>query len=281
MGRGGGLWGALKSQVHKIMNAIGWQALRRADGSIEIRLKIQFGRDHIDDIRQILANQIRVVFDVGANEGQTVRTLNRAFPCATIYSFEPDPETFQRLDASVKGLNNVRPFNVALGRESGEAQLYRFGLDETNSLLPKAKGAESYVADAGFVDEKGIVPVRVATVDEVCQEFGIGRIDLLKLDTQGYEVEVLEGAKRLLSAGQVSLVYTEVCFVRYYEGQPLFQDVYAFLHERGFRLVGLYESGFLTHYYQVGGNALFVHETYGVARVASQRLRLGRLRVCW
>jgi FkbM family methyltransferase len=271
----------LKAQLRRVINAMGWQALRRADGSYVISPRVRLGGNHIHDVRYILGNRIRTVFDVGANEGQTVKTFAQAFPHATLYTFEPDPATFQRLSAAVSDLPRVRPFNLALGRESGEACLFRFVSDQTNSLLPKASGAESYVADADYLRETGTVSVKVTTVDTVCEDLAIAKIDLLKIDAQGFEIEILHGAKRLLSSEAVALVYTEVCFVRYYENQPLFQDVYAFLYERGFRLVGLYESGFLTHCYQVGGNALFVHESLGLAKSITPRFRLGPVRVCW
>jgi hypothetical protein len=73
----------------------------------------------------------------------------------------------------------------------------------------------------------------------------------------------------------IPIVYMEVCFVRYYEGQPLFPEVYEYLYDRGYRLVGLYETGFLTHFYQVGGNALFVHESVGARPRGKTILRVG------
>jgi FkbM family methyltransferase len=271
----------IKTQVHRALNALGWQALRRADGSLEVRPLIRMGRDPLHDIKHILGSGVRTVFDVGANDGQTVRRFARTFPHADLYSFEPDPATFQRLVAAAGGLPKTQLFNLALGREAGEASLFRFAFDETNSLLRKAAGAESYVADAGFLRETGTIPVKVSTIDAVCEASGISRIDLLKIDTQGYEVEVLRGAERMLRSAVVPLVYAEVCFVACYENQPLFQDVYAFLYERGFRLVGLYESGFLTRYYHVGGNALFVHQSFGEAKPLTDRLTIGPLRICW
>jgi FkbM family methyltransferase len=270
-----------KSQVHRALHAAGWQALRRADGLVDIRPLVRLGDDAIRDARYILDDNVRTVFDVGANAGQTALRFAAAFPRAKVYSFEPDPDTFRRLEAAVAQLPSVRPFNAALGRASGEGRLFRFGSDETNSLLPKAQGAESYVADAGYLREAGSVPVAVTTLDRVCAELGVTRIDLLKMDTQGYELEILHGAQRMLESGAIGLIYTELCFVRYYENQPLFQDVYTFLYERGYRLVGLYESGFLTHCYQVGGNALFVHESIGSAKPATRQLRLGPVRVSW
>lgn len=271
----------IKKPLHRILNGLGWMALRGTDGTLELRPRVSLGDDPMRDIRYILGPSIQTVFDVGANEGQTVTRFARAFPEADIYSFEPDPNTFKRLSSAAAGIQRARLFNAAVGREPGEAQLFRFGLDETNSLLPKAAGADSFVVDASYLRETGTVPVSVTTIDAVGEASGISRIDLLKIDTQGYELEVLNGARRFLNSNSVATVFAEVCFVRYYENQPLFQDVYTFLYERGFRLVAIYESGFLTHCYQVGGNALFVHESVGQAKPLRTSFKIGPLKIGW
>jgi len=271
----------IKRLIIKALNGCGWMLVRVSGDSLELRPLMRLGSNHLQDIRFILGTSIKTVFDVGANDGHTVLEFKKAFPEANIYSFEPDPATFQRLSAAAKGLPKVQLFNAALGSEPSEAHLFRFSFDQTNSLLPKAAGAESYVADADFLRQSGTVPVKVTTVDAICESAGISRIDLLKMDTQGFELEVLRGSKRLLESNSVALIYAEVCFVRYYENQPLFPEIYSYLYERGFRLVAIYEYGFLTHYYQVNGNALFVHESAGQARTVRTRFKIGRLIVRW
>ena len=259
---------------------VGRRSLRQ-DGGYDLLRKLSFGISHVKDIQKILGKRIEVVFDVGANDGQSVRTFLPAFPFATIYSFEPDPKTFQRLELLLGRQSRVRPVCRALGSSSGTAQLFRFNLDQTNSLLPKAEGAEQYVFDKNYLKSQGTVSVPITTIDDFCAMESIRRIDLLKIDTQGFEIEVLQGAKALLSQGAIAMIYTEVSFVSYYGGQPLFHEVYEFLYRADYRLVGLYESGFLTHHYQVGGNALFVHSSLGSVREQQPRLSVGSVRVCW
>jgi FkbM family methyltransferase len=271
----------VKAFLQNALNTFGWQALRRQGKGYDICRKIGLGRNHIKDIQTILGNRVQIIFDVGANDGQTVRTFLPAFSCAAIYSFEPDPQTFERLAASVKDEPRVRAVNAALGRETGNATLFRFKFDQTNSLLPKAEGAAQYLFDAEYMVNAGTVAVQITSIDEFCDKNGVEHVDLLKIDTQGYEVEVLEGARRLLNSGSVSMIYAEVCFVRYYERQPLFQDVYELLYDLGYRLIGIYESGFLTHSYLVGGNALFIHERLGGLAPAKPKIILGSLRICW
>jgi hypothetical protein len=130
-------------------------------------------------------------------------------------------------------------------------------------LLRTSAKARDYLVSADQMDLLSTTTVRVLTLDRFCADHAINKIDLLKIDTQGYELKVLEGAQGLLSRSSIPLIYLEVCFVPYYQDQPLFQQVYEYMYDRHYRLVGLYESGFLTHYYRVGGNALFVHDTMG------------------
>jgi FkbM family methyltransferase len=170
---------------------------------------------------------------------------------------------------------------AGLGRVVGDGTLFRYGSDQTNSLFAKADGAEQFLFDSSYMGECGTVQVKMTTIDDFCKDESIGQIDLLKIDTQGYELEVLKGATRLLNSKSIGIIYTEVCFVRYYQHQPLFQDVYDYLYKQGYRLVALYESGYLTHYYQVGGNALFVHEAMGKIRPPTRSLSLGSVRISW
>jgi FkbM family methyltransferase len=138
------------------------------------------GRDHLADIRYILGSGAKIIFDVGANEGQTMLAMAATFPHAEIYSFEPNPEVFLRLAASASRFDSVHTHNVALGSRTGEAKLFRFAFDQTNSLLPKAPGAEQFVADPDYVEEVGTTQVNVDTIDAFCAAHAIERIDLLK-----------------------------------------------------------------------------------------------------
>lgn len=270
----------VKRAIVSLLQKAGWEIIKHPSGGCyDVRPAVTLGEDAFRDVQRIYERPCRTIFDVGANIGQTAEKLASCFPEARIFSFEPGEAAFARLQTVSQRLAAVSPWKLALGRESGAATLYQYHFDETNSLLPKASGAEDFIVDSSHMSEAGTSSVHVTTIDEFCSENGIASIDLLKIDTQGYELEVLAGARRLMQS--VPFIYVEVAFVRYYEQQPLFQEVYQFLHERGYRLVALYESGYLTHYYQVGGNALFVHESYGARPAAQRRWSLGRLNISW
>lgn len=269
----------VKRAMLRVLAKFGHEVIRNPDGTYVILPATRLGLDPLNDIRQILGRPLTCAFDIGANVGETALQYAAAFRGAAIYSFEPDHETFKRLSGAVAHLSNVRLFNTAIGSRVGKATLFRNVYDGANSLLQTATNAEKYVFDAKYLEPIGTDSIDVMTLDDFCEQHHIKEIDLLKMDTQGYELEVLEGAKRTLGSIPVPLIYTEVNFVQYYESQPLFQDVYSYLYDLGYRLVGLYESGYLTHYYQVGGNALFVHERFGERKRIPSKIRIGPVSV--
>ena len=225
--------------------------------------KDRFGVDPLHDVRAILGRDPRFVIDVGGHVGQTALRFADAFPAARVVTFEPDPENFVTLQRNVANTPRIRAVNAAVGRQSTVSTLHRNRGSQTHSLLGVAEGAQQYVISTDLLERAGDVDVDVVSLDAFLASAGNERPDVVKVDTQGYELEVLGGAGELLAMRPAPLLYVEVSFVPQYAGQPLFTEVYSFLFERGFRLVGLYETGFSTHFYQVGANALFVHESMG------------------
>jgi len=186
-----------------------------------------------------LAKGPEIIFDVGANTGRAARFYLKHFPRATVYSFEPFQQSFEALRADGR-LASVKAFNVALGSKSEEAMLHSFEGSELNSLLaldPKA----SMFLDADRLESRREVSVRVSTLDDFCEEHSIRRIDILKIDTQGYDLEVLRGARDLLASKRVRVIQVEANFVSLYCGQPRFGELVEHLSEAGYGLVGLYD----------------------------------------
>jgi len=111
----------------------------------------------------------------------------------------------------------------------------------------------------GSVEKRRMVEVR--TIDDVCAEYGIGRIDILKSDTQGYDLEVFRGAQQAFNRNMIGMVYCEINFSDLYIGQPRFEEVCSFLRTQGFQLAALYTMHFHSRF--VGWtDALFVNREY-------------------
>lgn len=130
------------------------------------------------------------VFDVGANIGfASLRLAERVGPSGTVIAFEPFPFTFAKLQRNLS-LNPklpVKPHPVALGSAIGEAKLAVVKADNLgrNKIQPLPNGDG--------------VHVNLTTVDEFCAKHHIAQVDLLKLDVEGYEMQVLLGARQLIT----------------------------------------------------------------------------------
>jgi len=172
-----------------------------------------------------------VIYDIGANVGTWTCLAKSMFPAARIEAFEPLAchfTGFQQRTAPWPG--DVRLHTCALGATEGTAAMHVMDFSDASSLLP---------ASAAGRREFKIAPTGVQTVPVVPLDVLVAREklpwpDLVKLDVQGFELEVLRGAEACL--GRARAVLCEVSFQRFYVGQPLFSEVLLFLEKRGFAL---------------------------------------------
>lgn len=155
-----------------------------------------------------------IFFDIGANRGQTIKSLKAMFPKCSIYSFEPDPIIFAKL-LRLNHLQGVRCFNLALGTKSGRFPFWISPLDETSTIhLPdlqsdwnKKKAAILGLNPSEMYKQ---IEVEVQTVDQIVAKENIAFIDLLKIDVEGGEFEVLQGAANSFKNGIISIVQIEI-----------------------------------------------------------------------
>ena len=192
------------------------------------------------DVMQELVKNPSVIFDVGANDGRTAIKFSNRFPKTKIESFEPGNEVFGALEKSIKRYKGtIIPHKLAFGDSVGVKELYMHRESGNDSLLPDSSQIGDFSASKPC-DLIGKSEVEVTTIDSWCEKSGISYIDILKMDTQGYEMHILDGAKGMLEQSQIGLIYTEVLFVPLYEGQGYFDDIVVFLNKYGYKLYGLY-----------------------------------------
>jgi FkbM family methyltransferase len=204
----------------------------------DISRQTAFGKNAILDI-QLFVPQPSVLFDVGANEGQTALLFESLFPSAEIVSFEPSVETYKKLCAAVGRSSKIRTEPLALGDTIATAILYENTNSFTNSLLPNAPNSDKFQPE-GFAVPKAQTQVRVTTLDAYTKDAGILRVDLLKIDAQGYEFRILQGASLSLEQHLFKAVFLEVSFVPLYDGQASFSEIFNLLITNGYCLIGLY-----------------------------------------
>lgn len=148
--------------------------------------------DPVLDVLRVLARESRVVMDVGANVGLYSLVMATEAPRATVHAFEPHPETYQRLSSHQK-LNSVPRVcchPCAVGATPGNARL----LGAADADLGKAS-----LHDHGNNPTGGeALDVEVVTLDGVVRDQRLETVDLIKIDVEGFEPEVLQGAKTTL-----------------------------------------------------------------------------------
>jgi FkbM family methyltransferase len=172
----------------------------------------------------------RVIHDIGANVGTWTCLAKSLFPNAAVDAFEPLDVHFARFRQWTSAWPDVRLHRLALGSHQGTATLEVMDFSDASSLLPLGKEGRQSMG-LSPVDKR---EVPVSTLDALVSSGAARAPDLIKLDVQGYELEVLKGAEESLKGARA--VLSEVSFRSFYEGQALFGDILVHLQERGFRL---------------------------------------------
>jgi FkbM family methyltransferase len=166
------------------------------------------------------------VIDVGANKGQFSLFSRYLWPQAKIIAFEPQPDQAKIF----RGLNiqNADLLDLALGSETSKTQLHIASRKDSSSLLPLGEEQKEIFS----MDEVGTIEVDVKRLDQVLTSADLAAPTLMKIDVQGFEYEVLEGATELLP--YIDYIYLELSVVELYVGQKLYDEVTKLLSVNGF-----------------------------------------------
>jgi FkbM family methyltransferase len=157
------------------------------------------------------------------------------FPEAKIYTFEPTDDLYLKLQSLVKDVKNITIIPYALSDKNGEANFY---LEETgdggaSSLLPANEFFKQYVGN-----ERGTT-VGTIRMDTFMNEFYIPSIDLLWLDTEGYEFYILQHAP----LDKIKYIYTEINYQEFRKGTSKYDDINNLLTIHGFEQVFIEPNG--------------------------------------
>lgn len=195
---------------------------RRLRAALERRLGLPTIPIALDRLKR-LGFEPGLVFDVGAYRGDFARLALGLWPSATVACFEPLPHRVAELRAvaAAVDLSRIRVFPGLLGADERTAVVFH-EVDSASSVLAERAGPAHPTTEHPMT-----------TVDRVVADHFGGRApDLIKLDVQGYELEVLKGAERSLP--RVGAVLAEVNLLDIHEGVPLLAEVAAWLDARGF-----------------------------------------------
>jgi FkbM family methyltransferase len=200
----------------------------------QILRRLPRGVSVFSDIAELLPGyRIELIFDVGANIGQSARNYVALFPFCLIFCFEPVAETFRKLELNMADNKQVHCFPLALGSASGTGTMLTNGTSAMNYLLDDATAP---VNSSGTRTEQ----VNVLTVDDFCQTSNIDHISYLKIDTEGRDLDVLIGAENLLTRQSIDLVEVEAGMNPYNQRHVPFETLKSYLEQHDYLLFGIY-----------------------------------------
>jgi len=180
-----------------------------------------------------------VMFDVGLNEGTYTKQLNKVFPEAYFYGFEPVAATLKRAQENLVEIKRAKLENIAVSEVSGDIEIYDYSEGQGSSHASIYEGVLTEQHGAAQISSQNVPCV---TLDQYIEHHDIDHIDFIKIDTEGHELSALKGCKELIRDNKLKIVQFEFnemnvfsrCFLR---------DFYMVLND--FKFYRLREDGLL------------------------------------
>ncbi len=189
------------------------------------------GNDLVFDLNRdaIIASDGGVVLDIGANIGVTIDMWKRAWPNSTVFAYEPTKSTYEQLKKRCRKYSRVTCVQKGISNSVGKM---RISIQES-STWNRIVGTEY----DGNTEE-----VTVSTIDAECDANGLDSIDLLKIDVEGHEFAVLQGAKNTLLDRRIGLIYIELASDHAKSYHEKFSRVDPLLRDYGFATLAMYDQ---------------------------------------
>ena len=248
----------LRNLIKKIVWFFGFRLIRRAKFSYK---KLSFD----DLIVKFTNSNSPVIFDVGAHNGSSIERYIELFSNPIIHSFEPNYNIFNVLVSRFSSTKNLKLNNFAFGDQNQSKLFNIFAKSDTSSFLTlnesewvNIRSKQMGISKDEFLKEQ--IPVKIQKLDDYVEKNNIQRIDVLKLDTQGYEKNVLDGAKKTLEKRIIKIIETEIILDNVYDNYLTFTDIEKNLVNNNYRLIALEDMNFtnLIEGYMFAFNAIYI-----------------------
>jgi len=227
----------VKAAIRAIANAAGYDIVGYDGKNARTRLA-----------RLLARHRITLILDVGANEGHFGWDMRELGYKGRIISFEPMKDAFARLKTTAAGDPAWQAVPLGLGDRDETRTIHVAANSQSSSLLPMLKAHSEAAPESAYQSEESVT---VRRLDGVLADYRIpGDAIFLKIDTQGFEKQVLEGARAIL--GEVPLVQLECSLVPLYEGAMLMEEALGLMRSLGYDPVDLAP----TFYHQGNGHLM-------------------------
>lgn len=203
--------------------------------------KINRREDLLKLTKYIIKKKTPVIFDVGTHSGQTIDRFLKLYPNANLYCFEPVKESFEKLTKKYTD-RNIYLNNFALGSKKQKKLFYQYKKIDTSSFFSVNKknkwleiaSQRANVDKSNFLEKK--FEVSISKLDEYTKKNKIKFIDILKIDTQGYELEILKGSLNLIENKKINCIILEIILSDTYNQNFSFFDIEKILIKNNYRL---------------------------------------------
>jgi len=211
---------------NRIANLFGYELIKRKKSPTLI--------SHISELIKI--HKIDLILDVGANDGQFASLLRQSGYAGEIFSFEPVKYTFSKLALASKNDSLWKVFQFGLGDLCENLEINVSKASDLSSILSANKfGTSEYPnIEVGYKEL-----IKIETLDNFFIENNLaGRSIFLKMDTQGYDLKVFQGAKN--SVKNIKVILSEISFIPIYDEMPHWVDVISLYESFNFGVSGFY-----------------------------------------
>jgi FkbM family methyltransferase len=187
------------------------------------------------------------IFDIGANKGQSIKFFSQIFDKPKIYAFEPSPRIFRILKRFVEHLEGleVSIHQIGIGDKEQTINFYESILSETSTFTLPNRDSEYLKRKNRILFQNSetaftSISTRVTTIDAFLNENKVEHIDVLKIDVEGFELEVIQGAQQALRDGKVKIVQFER------HADDMREDTYPIIHDL-LHSIGFMKSAEIKH----------------------------------
>ena len=247
----------IKKFLQRIFKKFGYEILGRK----KIVKHNSFDAIHVYLIKNLLNLESEItIFDVGANDGGSIKRFTGLFFNPIIHSFEPTTELVEKIKKNFVS-SRVIINNFALGEKKSKRNFYQYNYNKVNSFYPMENNSKYKIQRTKKSNDENIKTVDVISVDEYCEKNGIKRINLLKIDTQGSEAEVLRGANNLLKNKLIDVLELEYIFgIAHKDANSLF-EIEKELSGNDYKLIAVEHAGNILSFSNYQTNLIYVKKS--------------------
>lgn len=221
------------SRFNSILEKLGYHVINAPKKNDASTNQIVLKDEEVARAKLIKYYSVNTIIDVGANVGQFASAMRHSDYLGSILSFEPQESAFSQLQLASQDDKRWHVFHHALGTHKQQLELNIAGNSYSSSILDMLPAHEAYAPESKYVSKETI---SVDSLDNIFENLvDVGDNIFLKIDTQGYEKQVLEGAARSLHS--ILLIQLEMSLQPLYDNEPLFDEIYTYLTGKNFELL--------------------------------------------